>query len=64
VTEKGSTGDTDLGKGQPFALLHIPHSSTSIPVDLRETLLLSVKVKDWGDLIQIAAPDTPSNAAK
>ncbi len=28
-------------KEQPFALLHIPHSSTHIPSDLRETLLLS-----------------------
>jgi N-formylglutamate amidohydrolase len=32
-----------LKKEQPFALLHIPHSSTYIPVDLRETLLLSDK---------------------
>jgi hypothetical protein len=49
---------------QPLALLHIPHSSTCIPMDFRDTLLLSVKVKNCGDLIQIAAPDTSSNAAK
>jgi len=43
VTEKASIRATGLGKEQPFVLLHIPHSSTYIPADLRETILLSDK---------------------